>query len=103
MSANRPKPFDMISLIAAIATPIWIAFRLTTGGWGFRAVYLTIAVAIAVFYGIFVLRSKLPNDTDSESNRDTEAMSSQSKTSPIVVVAVGAAYVLILLIVVWAA
>jgi hypothetical protein len=54
MAASTPSR-DWISRAALIGAPLYVVFRLITGGWTFVRFALIVIAAVAAFYVVFVL------------------------------------------------
>lgn len=97
MNGRRRRPLDVISLIAWVVPPIWVAFRLVTGGWATRTFILLILTVVAAFYWLVILRHEPHIEDDPESDDDfptpTGIESHPTKTSPMVMAAIAGAYV----------
>lgn len=102
MNGRRREPLDVISLIATAVPPIWVAFRLVTGGWATRIILLMIVMAVAAFYW-FVIRprschveSAAESDDDSAALKDLESQA--KKISPLFMAAITGTYVFVLIL-----
>lgn len=102
MNGRRRKPLDVISLIATIVPPIWVAFRLVTGGWATRIFFLMILTAVAAFYWLIILRYEphMGNapESDDDSPRPTGNESRPQKTSPMLMATIAGGYILVLML-----
>jgi hypothetical protein len=68
MDDNPKRPRDTISLLAAIGAPVYVIFRLATGGWTFFTVLLCVFLAVSAFYWLFVVTPMRTRDQDEQSD-----------------------------------
>lgn len=74
MNGRSREPLDVISLIATVVPPIWVAYQLVTGDWATRTLLLIILTAVAAFYWFVILPRSSHVESDPESPDDSAAL-----------------------------
>ena len=106
MNGRHRETLDVIRLIATVVPPIWVAYRLVSGGWATRTLILIILTSVAAFYWFVILPRSSNVESDPESPDDSAALkdleSQAKKISPLFMAAIAGAYVLVSILIAFA-